>query len=140
MKLFWPATPKPCRRDRDLLGWVAVIAATQIRRSASRGSRSSLIGGLFYTVGAIVYARRRPDPKPAVLGYHELFHLCTIAAAACQYVAIAFFVLRAARDRAPAAQHRAQAILHSSCCAADGMCSTKPPGIRWCSKRIVIAL
>jgi hemolysin III len=36
---------------------------------------------------------RRPDPRPAVLGYHELFHLCTIAAAACQYVAIAFFVL-----------------------------------------------
>jgi hemolysin III len=52
-----------------------------------------LAGGVLYTAGAFVYALRRPDPKPAVLGYHELFHLCTLGAAACQYAAIAFFVL-----------------------------------------------
>ena len=52
-----------------------------------------IVGGVFYTVGAVIYALRRPDPSPTILGYHELFHLCTIAAAACQYVAIAFFVL-----------------------------------------------
>jgi hemolysin III len=40
-----------------------------------------------------VYARRRPDPVPAVFGYHELFHVLVIGAAACQYVAIAFFVI-----------------------------------------------
>jgi len=50
-------------------------------------------GGLFYTAGAIVYALKRPDPRPAVFGYHEIFHLCTLAAAGCQYAAIAFYVL-----------------------------------------------
>jgi hemolysin III len=50
-------------------------------------------GGLLYTSGAIVYARRRPDPVPQVFGYHELFHVLTVAAVACQYASIAFFVL-----------------------------------------------
>jgi hemolysin III len=40
-----------------------------------------------------VYARRRPDPVPPVFGYHELFHVLVIAGAACQYVAVAVFVL-----------------------------------------------
>lgn len=52
------------------------------------------IGGLAYTLGAIVYARRRPDPIPAVFGYHEVFHALTIVAVTCQYVAIAFFVVK----------------------------------------------
>jgi len=52
------------------------------------------IGGLAYTVGAVVYARRRPDPVPAVFGYHELFHALTLVAVTCQYVAIAFFVVK----------------------------------------------
>ena len=51
-----------------------------------------IIGGLAYTVGALVYARRRPDPMPEVFGYHELFHALTIVAVACQYVAIASIV------------------------------------------------
>jgi len=53
------------------------------------------VGGLAYTAGAIIYARRRPNPMPMVFGYHELFHALTIAAVACQYVAIAFFVIHA---------------------------------------------
>ncbi len=50
-------------------------------------------GGLLYTAGAIIYALRRPDPVPSVFGYHELFHALVVAAAACQYVAVALFVL-----------------------------------------------
>jgi hemolysin III len=53
------------------------------------------VGGLIYTVGALVYARRRPDPAPTVFGYHELFHVLTLIAVSCQYVAIAFFVIHA---------------------------------------------
>jgi hemolysin III len=48
-----------------------------------------LIGGLLYTVGAIVYARRSPDPKPAVFGYHEIFHAFVVAAAFFHYGAVA---------------------------------------------------
>ncbi len=54
-----------------------------------------VVGGLAYSVGAVVYARRRPDPAPAVFGYHEVFHALTLVGVGCQYVAIAFFVLRA---------------------------------------------
>ena len=52
-----------------------------------------LAGGLLYTLGALVYALRRPDPRPAVFGFHEVFHVLVIAAVACQYAAVAFFVL-----------------------------------------------
>jgi hemolysin III len=52
-----------------------------------------LIGGVLYIIGAILYHRRSPDPFPAVFGYHEVFHTYVCAAAACQYVAIAVFIL-----------------------------------------------
>ena len=51
-----------------------------------------LVGGLCYTVGAIVYARRRPDPIPRVFGYHEVFHVLVVAAVALQYGAVALVV------------------------------------------------
>jgi len=53
-------------------------------------------GGLLYAVGAAVYATERPNPNPAVFGYHEIFHLLVIAAAAAHFTAIAFFALPAA--------------------------------------------
>jgi hemolysin III len=94
MKLFWPRTPKVLSALIGLmLGWVAVVAYSQLAKIGAPGLILLGIGGFFYTVGAVVYARRKPDPRPAVLGYHELFHLCTMAAAGCQYVAIAFYVL-----------------------------------------------
>jgi hemolysin III len=94
LKLFRPQTPKAVSAVIGLaLGWVAVVASTELAKVGAAGLTLILVGGAFYTVGAIVYALRRPDPRPAVLGYHELFHLCTLAAAGCQYVAIAFWVL-----------------------------------------------
>jgi hemolysin III len=50
-----------------------------------------LAGGLLYIAGALSYHRRWPDPYPSVFGYHEVFHVCVGAAAACQYAAIARF-------------------------------------------------
>lgn len=94
LKLFWARTPKVLSAVIGLsLGWVAVIASTELAKIGAAGLILILAGGAFYTAGAVVYALRRPDPRPAVLGYHELFHLCTLAAAGCQYVAIAFWVL-----------------------------------------------
>jgi len=94
MKLFWVRSPKVLSALIGLsLGWVGMIAITQLAKVGAAGLTLVLVGGLFYTVGGIVYALKRPDPRPAVLGYHELFHLCTVAAAGCQYAAIAFFVL-----------------------------------------------
>ena len=51
------------------------------------------VGGGLYTLGALAYALRRPNPVPAAFGYHEIFHLLVIGAAAARFVAIAAFVL-----------------------------------------------
>ena len=50
-------------------------------------------GGALYTLGALVYALRRPNPKPGVFGYHEVFHALVILAVGLQYAAVAFFLL-----------------------------------------------
>jgi hemolysin III len=78
------------------LGWAAVVILPQLATRLDPAAVVLLgVGGLTYTAGAIIYARRRPDPLPTVFGYHELFHALTIAAVACQYVAIALFIVRA---------------------------------------------
>jgi hemolysin III len=93
-KLCWVNAPKQLSAAIGIaLGWVGVAAVTEIAKVGVAGVTLVVAGGVLYTAGALVYALKRPDPKPAVLGYHELFHLCTLGAAACQYVAIAFFVL-----------------------------------------------
>ncbi|MCZ2860146.1 PAQR family membrane homeostasis protein TrhA [Blastococcus sp. VKM Ac-2987] len=48
-----------------------------------------LAGGLLYVTGAVAFHRRRPDPYPAVFGYHEVFHALVCAAATCHFAAIA---------------------------------------------------
>jgi hemolysin III len=95
LKFAWVAAPKWLAAAIGLaLGWVAVVALPELVRSLSPAAVILLVaGGLAYTAGAIVYARGRPDPVPAVFGYHELFHALTIVGVACQYVAIAFFLV-----------------------------------------------
>ena len=75
------------------LGWVAVLALPGVwTRAGAAAGGLMLAGGLMYTAGALAYHRRWPDPYPAVFGYHEVFHACVCAAAACQYAAIALFL------------------------------------------------
>jgi hemolysin III len=71
------------------LGWVAVFTLPDLL--ASSGVAAFVLiaaGGLLYTCGAIVYGIKRPDPWPQVFGFHEVFHLCTVVAAACHMVAV----------------------------------------------------
>ena len=94
LNLFWVRAPKVVATGIGLgIGWAGAIAFPQLLKLPLPGVVLVVAGGLLYTAGAIVYARRRPDPAPEVFGYHELFHVLTIAAAGCQYAAIAFFVL-----------------------------------------------
>jgi hemolysin III len=97
LKFVWVQAPKWLAAAIGLaLGWVAVVALPQLIVHLDPAAVTLLVvGGLAYTAGAIVYARRRPDPAPAVFGYHELFHALTIVGVACQYVAIAFFIVHA---------------------------------------------
>ncbi len=76
-----------------LLGWVAVVAFSQLLKLPAAGLVLLLVGGVAYTLGAVAYALKRPNPFPGVLGYHEVFHFLTLVAVAAQYVAIAFYVL-----------------------------------------------
>jgi hemolysin III len=78
------------------LGWIGVIVSPQLLGEIGVGASLLVVaGGLLYTTGALVYAFRRPDPYPAVFGFHEVFHVLVIAAVACQYSAVALFVLPA---------------------------------------------
>jgi hemolysin III len=75
------------------LGWLGVIALPVLwPRVGFVGVCLIVAGGVLYTLGALVYHRRWPDPTPAVFGFHEVFHAFVCAAVACHYVAIAFFV------------------------------------------------
>jgi hemolysin III len=74
------------------LGWTAGLSLPAVWMHEGAVPGALLIaGGLLYTVGAVAYHCRRPDPVPAVFGYHEVFHACVCAAAACQFIAIAMF-------------------------------------------------
>lgn len=77
-----------------IVGWSAAIALPQLHRAMGNAGFSLVIGGgLLYTIGAAVYAIKRPDPWPRVFGFHEVFHLFTVAGAGSHLAAIAFFVV-----------------------------------------------
>jgi hemolysin III len=76
------------------IAWVAAVAFPELW--SSLGPSGALLlagGGLLYTAGAVVYATQRPDPNPAIFGYHEVFHAFVIAAAVLHFSVIAFWAL-----------------------------------------------
>ncbi|MGI8685534.1 MAG: PAQR family membrane homeostasis protein TrhA [Acidimicrobiales bacterium] len=75
------------------LGWFMAVALPELSQRISGPALAFLVaGGLLYTVGGVVLVRHRPDPVPAVFGYHEVWHVMVAAAAACHYVTIASVV------------------------------------------------
>jgi len=94
-RLIWRRGPKwATALIAVALGWVGIVALPQIIDATGwTGAALLLAGGLLYTLGALVYALRRPDPRPRVFGYHEVFHALTIAAAASQYAAVTLLVV-----------------------------------------------
>jgi hemolysin III len=79
------------------VGWAAVFVLPQLLRGAGWTALVlTVAGGLLYSLGAIAYGLRRPNPWPRWFGFHEVFHACTVAAFACQYVAVWIVAGRAA--------------------------------------------
>jgi hemolysin III len=97
LKLAWVDAPKWLMAAIYLaLGWVAAAIMPQLLSSEGVGAVVLLAtGGVLYSIGAVIYALRRPDPSPRVFGYHEIFHVLVIAAAAVHYAAIAGYALPA---------------------------------------------
>ena len=95
VEMVWIGHPKWVSATVYLaIGWVAVAAFPELWNSLGPLGASLLAGGgLLYTVGAVVYATQRPDPNPAIFGYHEVFHAFVIAAALIHFSVIAFFAL-----------------------------------------------
>ena len=93
MNLVWTDPPRWATAVSYVaLGWVIVFASPQVIDQAGLACVGLLLlGGLLYTAGAVVYARRWPDPAPAVFGFHEVFHLLVVAAAAAHFAAVAIY-------------------------------------------------
>ncbi|MGZ9093046.1 MAG: PAQR family membrane homeostasis protein TrhA, partial [Rhodoplanes sp.] len=80
VELIWVDAPKwASALVYVLVGWIGALAFPQIVSNAGLGAGALIaFGGILYTIGAVVYARQRPDPRPEVFGYHEIFHLLVI--------------------------------------------------------------
>src|ERR1039457_5753638 len=79
------------------LGWAAVFVLPQLLRGAGLPALVLVAaGGVLYTLGGVAYGLKRPDPWPRWFGFHEIFHACTVAAFACQYIAVSLVVYHAA--------------------------------------------
>ena len=101
-RLIWRPTWRPAPRWLITslfiaLGWVAVFVLPQLLRGAGALALALVLaGGILYSLGAVVYARKRPDPSPQWFGFHEVFHAITILAYLTQYAAVSLVVYRAA--------------------------------------------
>lgn len=94
LSLLWPTAPKPLMAAIYVLfGWsFATLAPSFLRAAGLTVLVLVILGAVAYTVGAVIYALRRPDPFPRVFGYHEVFHLLVIAAAVCHFAAISLLL------------------------------------------------
>jgi hemolysin III len=90
LALAWTHAPKRLMAAIYVgFGWVVFPAVPALRAAVGDSTLALLlVGGLFYTGGAAIYAFRRPDPVPHVFGYHEIFHVLVVAAAACHFLVI----------------------------------------------------
>lgn len=96
MRVFWLHAPRwvyvPCYLA---LGWAAVFYLSSFLHVGGWGVVGPIIaGGLLYSGGAVVYALKKPNPSPLWFGFHEIFHLFTIAAFVCHYIAISITVYK----------------------------------------------
>lgn len=94
-KLIWIDAPSWLIATTYIgIGWMAVVAVPELLHGVGIVAFSTVAaGGVLYSAGAVIYARKRPDPAPAVFGYHELFHVLVTLAAALQYTVVAFWIV-----------------------------------------------
>ena len=94
MTLLWTTAPKWARAAVYLVvGWMCVILTPDVFDALGASGLAMLfVGGALYSVGAVIYALKRPDPLPGIFGYHEIFHALVIAAVASHFVLVRFWI------------------------------------------------
>ena len=100
LSVAWINAPRfVCAICYVALGWVAVLAFPQMSSELPGIALALLgVGGLLYTIGAIIYAMGRPNPWPKVFGFHEIFHVFVILAAIAHFVAMAGWIVPSGLD------------------------------------------
>ncbi len=98
LSLGWIEAPRPIKAGSYLvLGWLALLALPElVTRLAPLPLALLALGGVLYTIGAVIHTRQAPNPWPRWFGFHEIFHVFVIVAASAQYVAIVAWILPAA--------------------------------------------
>lgn len=96
-RIFWVTAPRWLYTPIYVaLGWVAIFYFGPLHAAGGTAIMTLIaVGGILYTLGAVVYGFKRPDPWPRVFGFHEIFHACTVAAFVAHFVAACLAILRA---------------------------------------------
>lgn len=93
-RVFWVGAPRWLYTPIYVaLGWVAVFYLKPLYEAGGAAVVTLIaVGGLLYTLGALVYGTKRPNPSPRWFGFHEIFHVLTVAAFVVHYVAVSMAV------------------------------------------------
>jgi hemolysin III len=94
IKLIWITAPNWVSSLLYIsMGWVAVLVLSPLTNKMPAGGIYWLfLGGIFYTIGGVIYALRRPNINKTYFGFHELFHIFILAGSLCHYVMMYFYV------------------------------------------------
>ena len=95
--MFWIDAPRWLYVALYLvLGWAAVMYMVDLFQANAAMMILVIVGGVLYTLGAVVYAMKRPNPWPGHFGFHEIFHVCTVLAFLCHWTACLLIALNPA--------------------------------------------
>ena len=96
-RVFWIGAPRWLYVPLYvLLGWAAVMYIVPLFQASVAMMVLVIVGGVLYTIGAVVYGMKRPNPWPGTFGFHEIFHACTVLAFMCHWTATLLIALRPA--------------------------------------------
>jgi hemolysin III len=70
------------------MGWAGATLLPALDKMSTTAATLTIVGGLLYTVGGLVYLFQRPNPLPRIFGFHEVFHALVVAAATCHFLAV----------------------------------------------------